>query len=418
MDNDVFAGSDDEQPRVGVLGALEELLTADLDSWSGEELAATVLELEAARGPLDAATLRVLGAWDRRECWKADGATSGAAWLRAATGMAQSTARERIRVARQAAAMVLVVAALASARLCWAKVRLFAQFLTEGTAERFVVDEEMLVEAVVPLSVEGTRTYLLAWASRVDPDGYDGDEDKREESRRVYASQTIDGMTALNGGLTPEGGIVFLTALNRIAEELHRDDTREGDAAASPRTPSQLRHDALVEMAQRALGWNPNLARRAVPMLNLTAPMETVAPDACGVGTTDGSNLSAAAIQRLVCSAAISRVLYGPQGQVLDWGRRRRLFTATQAEALFLRWGGCCFPGCDRPPSWCQIHHILEWERDLGPTDLANGAPLCSHHHHACHEGGFTIKADQAGNLTFFRPDGSLLDLKMWALAA
>jgi hypothetical protein len=37
---------------------------------------------------------------------------------------------------------------------------------------------------------------------------------------------------------------------------------------------------------------------------------------------------------------------------------------------------------------------------------------------HACHEGGFTIKADADGNLTSFRPDGSLLDLKMWALAA
>jgi hypothetical protein len=298
------------------------------------------------------------------------------------------------------------------------EVRLFAQVLTDATAERFAVDEEMLVESTVPLSVEGTRTYLLAWASRVDPDGYDGDEDRRQESRRFYASQTFDGMTAINGGLTPEAGIIFLTALNRIAEELHRDDTREGDAAASPRTPSQLRHDALAEMAERALGWNPHTARRSVPSVNLTAPMATVASDARGVGSTDGSNLSAAAIQRLVCSAAITRVLYGPNGQVLDWGRKRRLFTTTQAEALFLRWGGCCFPGCDRPPSWCQIHHILEWEADLGPTDLNNGAPLCSKHHHDCHEGGYTIKADQTGNLTFFRPDGSLLDIKDWTLAA
>ncbi|OWY60617.1 hypothetical protein B7486_68225, partial [cyanobacterium TDX16] len=245
-------------------------------------------------------------------------------------------------------------------------------------------------EAAAPLSVEGTRTFLLAWASRVDPDGYDGDEDERHESRRLYASGTIDGMTALSGGLTPEAGLLFLTALHRIVEELHADDVREGDAAASPRTPAQLRHDALAEMAERALGWNANVARRSVPSVNLTAPMDTVAPDTRGVGSSDGSNLSAAAVRRLVCSAALTRVLVGPQGQVLDWGRKRRLFTATQAEALFLRWGGCAFPGCDRPPSWCQIHHILQWERDHGPTDLANGAPLCTHHHHACHEGGFT----------------------------
>lgn len=61
---------------------------------------------------------------------------------------------------------------------------------------------------------------------------------------------------------------------------------------------------------------------------------------------------------------------------------------------------------------------MLEWDRDHGPTDLANGAPLCSHHHHAVHEGGFGIKADAQGDLTFFRPDGSLLDVRHWALTA
>jgi hypothetical protein len=39
---------------------------------------------------------------------------------------------------------------------------------------------------------------------------------------------------------------------------------------------------------------------------------------------------------------------------VLDVGRTRRLFVGALRHALELRDGGCAFPGCDRPPRWCQ----------------------------------------------------------------
>jgi hypothetical protein len=42
----------------------------------------------------------------------------------------------------------------------------------------------------------------------------------------------------------------------------------------------------------------------------------------------------------------------GGDGQVLDVGRERRLFTGPLRRALVLRDGGCAFPGCDRPPRW------------------------------------------------------------------
>ena len=32
---------------------------------------------------------------------------------------------------------------------------------------------------------------------------------------------------------------------------------------------------------------------------------------------------------------------------------------------------GWVFPGCDRPLSWCEGHHLWHW-LDGGPTDLAN----------------------------------------------
>jgi hypothetical protein len=322
--------------------------------------------------------------------------------------MAHSTARERVRVAAKAVGMVLVVAALASAKVSYAKVRLFAQYLTAGTREAFERDEAWLVEEVRKLDVAATKTFLVHWAARVDPEGFERDDQKRYEARRAFLSETIDGMVVLNAGLTPEAGIIFVALLDKIAAQLHEDDCRVGDAAASRRTPAQLRHDALLELANRAAAYDPNTGRRATPLMNVTVGLEPMAAGE-GIATRTGPPLSAATARRLACSAAMARVLFDPQGQVLDFGRRRRLFTATQAESLFLRFGGCAFPGCDRPPSWCQIHHILEWERDHGPTDLANGVPLCSHHHHCVHEGGFTIKTTEHG-LEWFRPDNSLIE--------
>jgi len=47
-----------------------------------------------------------------------------------------------------------------------------------------------------------------------------------------------------------------------------------------------------------------------------------------------------------------------------------------QRKALIVRDGGCIFPGCDRPASWCDAHHIIHW-LDSGPTDLWNLCLLC-----------------------------------------
>ena len=66
------------------------------------------------------------------------------------------------------------------------------------------------------------------------------------------------------------------------------------------------------------------------------------------------------------------------------------------------------FPGCDRPPGWCDGHHIVHWA-DGGPTDMANLALLCDHHHTAIHEGGWTMARAPDGTLTFTRPDGTQL---------
>jgi hypothetical protein len=65
-----------------------------------------------------------------------------------------------------------------------------------------------------------------------------------------------------------------------------------------------------------------------------------------------------------------------------------------------LRDGQCRAEGCTIPAAWCEAHHLRPWA-DHGRTDLADGALLCSHHHHLAHDSHYhhTIQAD--GRLRF-----------------
>jgi hypothetical protein len=105
----------------------------------------------------------------------------------------------------------------------------------------------------------------------------------------------------------------------------------------------------------------------------------------------------------MACCAGIIPAVLGTTGQVLDLGRERRLFTGAARRALVLRDGGCAFAGCDRPPRWCDGHHILHWILG-GRTDLANGVLLCSHHHRVIHEGEWLVRIAADGLPEFVPP--------------
>ena len=52
--------------------------------------------------------------------------------------------------------------------------------------------------------------------------------------------------------------------------------------------------------------------------------------------------------------------------------------------------GGCCFPGCDRPATWAEAHHVRAWI-DGGPTCPDNLCLLCAHHHRAFGPAGWRV---------------------------
>lgn len=170
----------------------------------------------------------------------------------------------------------------------------------------------------------------------------------------------------------------------------------------------RLRAEALVEMARRAGAADP--ARTgARPLVTVLIDLDTLQGRAGRPAQVDGGGLiTADSARRLACDADVSRLLTGPDGAILELGRTTRTASADQWRALRLRDRGCTWPGCDRPPGWCQAHHITWWQNG-GGTDLDNLTLLCSHHHHLVHDDGWHLERLDDGSLQVTGPDSRTL---------
>ena len=117
--------------------------------------------------------------------------------------------------------------------------------------------------------------------------------------------------------------------------------------------------------------------------------------------------VSIATAERIACDNGVLPIAIGFDGQPLDVGRTQRTFTATTAHrARRAETADACIDGCDRPPEWCEAHHIDEWMRDHGKTDLADGILLCRQHHMMLHNLGSEIT--RTGSQYFLiPPEGS-----------
>ena len=113
-------------------------------------------------------------------------------------------------------------------------------------------------------------------------------------------------------------------------------------------------------------------------------------------------------LERLACDASIRRVVIKGRSEPLDVGRKTPVVSPAMRRAVIVRDRDCRFPGCDRPPPWCDCHHVRHWIRH-GPNAVRNLVLLCRRHHRFVHEGRFGVEMIQ-GQPVFLRPDGTVLE--------
>ena len=77
--------------------------------------------------------------------------------------------------------------------------------------------------------------------------------------------------------------------------------------------------------------------------------------------------------------------------------------------AVQLRARHCEWPGCDKPPARCDVHH-LRHQADGGETSIQNCVLLCQFHHDICiHRLGWRLALHPDGTTTAYGPKGQVL---------
>ncbi|MDY7091259.1 MAG: HNH endonuclease, partial [Actinomycetota bacterium] len=117
-----------------------------------------------------------------------------------------------------------------------------------------------------------------------------------------------------------------------------------------------------------------------------------------------GGHLSPTALRMLCCDAAVAPVVLNGKGMPLDVGRAERTIPPAIRKAITARDGGCAHPGCDRPPSWSEIHHIKEWAQG-GKTKVSNLVMLCRLHHREIHSTDWIVRIAADGLPEFIPPE-------------
>ena len=168
--------------------------------------------------------------------------------------------------------------------------------------------------------------------------------------------------------------------------------------AADESTVEQYVHDAVTELVRIGVGADHSVVGARQPAVRVMVT-HTALVGREGRGFVEGVELpvSMATVERIACASGTVPLVFDDAGQALNVGREQRLFTSRQRIILAARDGGCRWSGCDRPPSWCEAHHVEHWHRDRGKTDVADGILLCRHHHLLLHNNEWSIERDGDG---------------------
>jgi hypothetical protein len=350
---------------------LDQLGSTPADVLSNSELAAEIVEAVHAQQMLDV----LIAGWTKtladRDGHAELGYPSPTAFLTHQGRMSASHARQVVSRVQAADKAPAAYRAWADGRLSTDQARhLFAA--AESVPDEYPDAEETLVEALEGLSVIDTAEVVEYWRQAVDGPG-ELDPEKQQNRRGLSLSKTINGMRRVDGWLTSTAGEAFEAALAANMPPPGDHDHR---------APRQRRHDALEDLCRDWLdhGDTPQVGGEK-PHIMVLSDLDALQGIAGGTHETVGGDIiDVDTLRALACDCSISRIILGPDSEVLDIGRKTRVWTPAQRRAVIARDRHCQAPGCERDARWCDIHHIDHWA-DGGITSVDKGKLFCRWHH-------------------------------------
>jgi len=250
--------------------------------------------------------------------------------------------------------------------------------------------------------------------NRIDAEGVARREKERRDARYLRVRQREDGMVSGSFLLDQEDGALLISAIATVLSPrrggprfVDESAQRAADAVRDdPRTNDQLAADAFADMIRLAINADPGkLFGTRQPAVRVLVTAQELA-NGLGFAHMEGAPeaVSIDTARRMACADGLIGVLFSEKGKPLDVGRAHRNHNERQRVAMAVRDGGCRGPGCSRPPSYCEAHHVDHWLRDHGSTSVERGILLCKHHHLLVHNNGWEIVDDPVHGFALVPP--------------
>jgi hypothetical protein len=219
--------------------------------------------------------------------------------------------------------------------------------------------------------------------------------------RRVAFTPVADGMAILWALLPAERCARIRARIDAEASRIGQDDARTSD---------QKRADVLCEILERQAASEPELPRAhgARPAVQVTVALSTLLALDEQPGELAGHGPIPAGLARRIAAdptGTWARLITDERGHLLEYGRSTYRPPADLSRFVIARDRTCCFPGCSRAALRCDLDHRIAWDAG-GCTDPENLYALCPRHHRMKHEGGWSYRALEGGDIDWTSPTG------------
>lgn len=350
-----------------IRSALDEMFAVEVRELSTEELASDVVELSHIAQMVEVLRAQRTRSLADRGGHHQLGYSSPTAFLVDQTGVSPGHAKRIVGYGNAVDRAPHAHSAWADGRLSTDQAHhLFRA--AEAVPDLFPEAEENLVEIVEGLDAVDTGRAIEYWRQAMEGPG-EVDPETQQARRGLSASWTFGGMLKVDGWLTTAAGEAFMAGI-----DANMPPPRDGDT----RTPNQRRHDGLENLCRDWLdnGTTPTLGGEK-PHIVLHTDFPALQGVAGGVHETEnGQIVDVDTLRMIACDSSVTRIVFGPDSEVLDVGRKTRVWNPAQRRAITARDRHCQGPGCRAKPRHCDIHHQDHWA-DGGTTSVDKGKLFC-----------------------------------------
>jgi hypothetical protein len=235
----------------------------------------------------------------------------------------------------------------------------------------------------------------------LNPDGTFTDNDRARRRGITIGRQDIDGMSPINGYLTPEARATLDAVLAKLAapgmcnpsdttpcvDGTPAQDAIEHDA----RSTAQRNHDALTAAGRALLASGDLGQHNGLPATIIVTTTLRELEAGAGKALTGGGTLLPMGDVIRMASHAHHYLCIFDKGQAIALYHTKRLASPGQRIVLHAKDRGCSFPNCDVPGYFTEVHHVTPYAqcRTTDVNDLTFG---CGGHHPLAEQGWTTRK--------------------------